>query len=239
MTIAVVLHSGGLDSSTALIWALMNPEISRAVSFGVDYGQRHKRELEYANRLATELGVERVVVSAPIGFGKSALLGEMSVPQGHYAEENMKKTVVPNRNMVMISLAVSYAESIDARYVVIAVHGGDHFIYPDCRPSFILPLSTSIEEATEGRVRLLAPFLNMTKAEIAAVAAEKGLPVKLTWSCYEGREKHCGRCATCVERIEAFKLAGLVDPTEYEAGTAFAEEVLFEWEGREKEGSRC
>lgn len=235
MTTLVVLHSGGLDSSTALVWATeMTPSV---VSFGVDYGQRHKRELEYAQRLADRLGIPRVVVSAPIGFGKSALLGEMPVPEGHYAEATMSRTVVPNRNMVMIALAVSYAESIGAGSVITAVHSGDHFIYPDCRPEFVSSLGDAIWAATEKRVRLIAPFLFSTKRDIVRKGVETDLPFELTWSCYEGGEKHCGRCSTCVERIEAFYHAGVVDPTEYEAGTSYAEQVLREW--AEGGRSRC
>lgn len=215
MTISIVLHSGGLDSSTALVWALKAGH--DVVSFGVDYGQRHKRELEYAQQLADRLGIPRIVVNAPIGFGKSALLGEMPVPKGHYAEATMSATVVPNRNMIMIALAVSYAESIGAQYVVTAVHAGDHYIYPDCRPSFTLPLSKAILGATEGRVRLLTPFISWTKTDIVSYAVENALPVELTWSCYEGGTTHCGRCGTCYERREAFELAGVTDPTVYEA----------------------
>ncbi len=214
----LAIASGGMDSSALCYWLKDREELGLVVS--VDYGQRHRRELESAKTIATHLGVEHIVLDLTrLGeqLGGSALTDDIDVPHGHYAEENMRVTVVPNRNMIMLASAGGIAVANNLEAVVTAVHAGDHFVYPDCRPEFIEACSTAMNLATDsfGNVKVEAPFVNMTKAEIAEVGDNLGVPWEDTWTCYEGGEIHCGRCATCVERLEAFDLAGVNDSTEY------------------------
>jgi 7-cyano-7-deazaguanine synthase len=208
---AFVALSGGMDSTAALTRAVrLAAESGSAVeAIGVDYGQRHAKELIHATLVADALGVPFRTRSLVGTLAGSSLLGEGSVPHGHYAEESMKATVVPGRNLAFIATLVALAAPGDQ--VWIGVHSGDHFIYPDCRASFIEPLSTAIWSAYE--VALIAPWLWVDKAGI--VTQEPSAPFALSWSCYEGGEIHCGRCGTCVERAEAFSLAGVTDPTTY------------------------
>ena len=214
---SVVLLSGGMDSTTAFYKALDETDVRMTISF--DYGQRHKIELEYAKRLSEDQGVQNVVVDIT-SVGKllqgSALSDPtVEVPDGHYAEETMKQTIVPNRNMIMLSQAIGVAIGIEAQQVWAAMHGGDHFIYPDCRPEFINHMNLIIPVATETMVKIVAPFINISKADIVQVGTALGVPYNDTWSCYKGGRVHCGRCGTCVERAEAFYLANIDDPTLY------------------------
>ncbi|HUX61797.1 MAG TPA: 7-cyano-7-deazaguanine synthase QueC [Ignavibacteriaceae bacterium] len=221
---AVVVLSGGMDSAVALYKARASGyEELYAVSF--NYGQRHKVELDYARKIARSANVKehKVVKLTSITslISASSLTSKkIDVPEGHYASENMKLTVVPNRNMIMYSIAIGYAVSIKADAVYVGVHAGDHFIYPDCRPQFIHTLDLLAKTANEGFIskdfQIVAPFLYNTKAEIASLGSLLKVPFENTWSCYKGGLKHCGKCGTCVERKEAFALVGLVDPTEYE-----------------------
>lgn len=213
----VVLLSGGLDSTTALYYARTIARSRGVVALGVSYGQNHRKELDFASATCQSLGIEFVRVQVPIGFGASALVRSAGeIPDGHYAEASMTQTVVPNRNMVMISLAGSLAESRQSSLVMTAIHAGDHFIYPDCRPGFARAMNEALAEATENRVRLSAPFIRMTKEAIVRLGAGMAVDYSLTWSCYKGGEKHCSTCGTCFERREAFELAGVADPTEYD-----------------------
>ncbi len=188
----------------------------------VDYGQRHKKELDYAKRCAERLGASFDVVDIS-GVGRllsgSALTDDIEVPHGHYAEETMAVTVVPNRNAIMLSIAYGVAVARDAQVVATAVHAGDHYVYPDCRPEFIEAFDAMQKKAVEGfgdpSLHLYTPFIRKTKAQIAEVGASLGVPYEDTWSCYEGGEVHCGLCGTCTERKEAFELAGVPDPTVY------------------------
>ncbi len=219
---AVVVFSGGLDSTTALYKAVSDGYEVYAVSF--DYGQKHRKELDQAVRIAQGLGVSHEVVDITTITGlisNSALTSsEKEVPEGHYAEDNMKVTVVPNRNMIMASIAIGYAVNIGASAIYLGVHSGDHFVYPDCRPEFVRLLSQIALTANEGFIepgfRVITPFLNSSKADIVRLGAQLQVPYELTWSCYKGGAMHCGKCGTCVERKEAFELAGLVDPTVYD-----------------------
>jgi 7-cyano-7-deazaguanine synthase len=193
--------------------------LDRLVSF--DYGQRHRREIEHAALIAAELGARHDIVDIT-ALGKfltssSLISGGDAVPDGHYAQDNMKSTVVPNRNAIMLSIAFGIAAGAKADAVGIAVHGGDHFIYPDCRPAFVDAFRTMQDRALEDlwEVELYSPFLTTDKAGIVAEGARLGVPFHLTWSCYKGGEMHCGRCGTCVERREAFHLSGVPDPTQY------------------------
>lgn len=210
----VPIVSGGLDSVTMLYALTRDHKVDLVVSF--DYSQRHRRELLAAQYHAEEVRAEhRIIPLAGILAGSVLVDDDTTVPDGHYAEQSMKATVVPGRNLVMLSIAASIAEQREADAVAIAVHGGDHFIYPDCRSDFINAAGTTISYSTEGRVGLLAPFIDGDKTDIVTRAAELGVPVVDTWSCYKGGLVHCGTCGTCVERREAFSLAGVVDPTEY------------------------
>ncbi|SMF05509.1 7-cyano-7-deazaguanine synthase [Xaviernesmea oryzae] len=215
----IVVCSGGLDSVSLAHKIAAEHELLGLISF--DYGQRHRKELDFAGACARRLGVfHQIIDMRSIGreLSGSALTDDVDVPDGHYAEETMRITVVPNRNAIMLSVAFGVAAARQADAVAIAVHGGDHFIYPDCRPGFIDAFQTMQDHALDGyaSVRLLAPYVNGSKADIVADGARHGTPFAETWSCYKGGERHCGRCGTCVERREAFHLAGVEDPTDYE-----------------------
>lgn len=216
----VCLLSGGLDSTTLLYWLRERTPADHIVGLGIHYGQRHARELQAARSIASDLGVafEEADISgvSRLLAGSSQTSAEIPVPEGHYADENMKKTVVPNRNMLMLSIAAALAVSLEYDAVAYAAHAGDHAIYPDCRPEFAGLAELTIQAGNWHQVQLVSPFIEKTKTDIAAEAARLGVPIGKTWSCYKGQEKHCGKCGTCVERIEAIRDAGLVDPTEYE-----------------------
>jgi 7-cyano-7-deazaguanine synthase len=212
-----VLLSGGMDSVTALYEALGSHEVIACLSF--DYGSKHNsRELPFAKLHAIANHIPHQVIALDFidRLFKSDLLKSGGViPEGHYAEEAMKQTVVPFRNGIMLSIAAGFAESIGAEGVVIAAHSGDHAIYPDCREDFMRAMAGAMEHGTYPGIRLLRPFITMDKAAIAKRGAELGVDHSQTWSCYKGGEIHCGVCGTCVERREAFLLAGLPDPTAY------------------------
>jgi len=218
---AVVVISGGMDSTTALYKAIADGYEVYGISF--NYGQRHKKELDYAAKICSELGIPHEIVdlqNITKLIDNSSLTGDIEVPEGHYAQENMKITVVPNRNMIMYSIAVGYAVNLKAEAVFVGVHAGDHFIYPDCRPQFIEALDVASNIGNEGfankKFRIIAPFVHIGKHDIVKIGANLGVPYEWTWSCYKGEQKHCGKCGTCVERKEAFQLAQVDDPTEYE-----------------------
>jgi 7-cyano-7-deazaguanine synthase len=215
----IVICSGGLDSVTLAHKTAAGHELAGLVSF--DYGQRHVRELEFAAACAVRLGVtHRVVDLRGVGaaLSGSALTDEVDVPDGHYAEDTMKITIVPNRNAIMLAVAFGMAAADKAGAVAAAVHGGDHFIYPDCRPGFIEAFRAMQDRALDGvaDVRLWTPYVHGSKGDIVADGARLGVPFAETWSCYKGGDRHCGRCGTCVERREAFHLAGVPDPTDYD-----------------------
>lgn len=220
-TRAIPILSGGLDSTTMLYWLRHEGfDIPSALSF--DYGQRHAKELSYAKATAKRLDVDWHLVSLASVSGlisSSALTGDTPVPEGHYAEATMAATVVPNRNMVMLSIAAAHAISVGADLVVIGAHTGDHFVYPDCRPEFFKALTHAMVLGNQGFANdgfsILAPFIGYSKTEIASLAANLGVPIADTWSCYAGGTIHCGRCGTCCERREALEEAGVTDPTEY------------------------
>ncbi|UVK49807.1 7-cyano-7-deazaguanine synthase QueC (plasmid) [Mesorhizobium sp. AR02] len=215
----LVVCSGGLDSVTLAHKVAAEYELAGLLSF--DYGQRHQKELGFAALCAERLNVpHRSIDIRQIGRGLSgsALTDGVDVPDGHYAEDTMKVTVVPNRNAIMLATAFGLAAAHKVEAVATAVHGGDHFIYPDCRPAFIDAFQMMQDRALDGyaKVRLYAPYVNLTKADIVRDGATYGTPFAQTWSCYKGAERHCGRCGTCVERREAFHLSGHLDPTDYE-----------------------
>lgn len=213
-----VICSGGLDSVTLAHKVAAEHTLSGLISF--DYGQRHKKELGFAASCAKRLGAPHILLDISVigaQLSGSALTDDVTVPDGHYAEKTMKITVVPNRNAIMLSIAYGIAAARGGQAVATAVHGGDHFIYPDCRPDFIHAFEAMQNFALEdvAQVSLYTPFLDKTKADIAAEGARLGVPFAETWSCYKGGDVHCGRCGTCVERREAFDLAGVADPTVY------------------------
>lgn len=214
----LVICSGGLDSVSLAYKVAAEQELMGLISF--DYGQRHKKEVEFAALAAERLGVEHDLIDMRhIGafLSGSALTDNVDVPDGHYAEENMKVTVVPNRNAIMLSVAFGVAAAKGAEAVATAVHGGDHFIYPDCRPDFIDAFQAMQNQALDGyaEVQLYTPFVHVPKSDIVLAGAEVKTPFADTWSCYKGGETQCGRCGTCVERREAFDIAGVNDPTVY------------------------
>ena len=211
--------SGGLDSVSLAHILADQGNLSRLVSF--DYGQRHTKELDFAAACARRLGVPHHVIdlrSVGSALTGSALTDDLEVPEGHYEEETMKVTVVPNRNAIMLTIAYGIAAAQGDDAVATAVHGGDHFIYPDCRPDFTNAFDTMQRTALEGYadVSLHVPFVHRSKADIVTEGAGANTPFAETWSCYKGGDLHCGRCGTCVERREAFDLAGIEDPTVYE-----------------------
>lgn len=218
---AVAIVSGGMDSVT-LAHYLVHEGFDLAI-LSFDYGQRHKKELGFAKACADRLGATHQIVDMRAItdlISKSALTNpEMPVPDGHYAEQTMKQTVVPNRNAIMMNIATGYAITIGADAVATGVHAGDHYIYPDCRPEFISSLGQMLRIANEGFLSpsfvVMAPFVQISKGQIADLGASLSVPWNETWSCYKGGEIHCGSCGTCFERREAFEEAGLDDPTEY------------------------
>ena len=187
----ILILSGGMDSTTLLYD--YQKRIALAISF--DYGSNHNaKEIPFAKYHCEQLGIKHIVI--PLDF--------------------MKSTVVPFRNGIMLAIAAGMAESNDLQYIMMANHGGDHTIYPDCRPEFVEAFDAAAHAGTYNGVRLLSPYCNMTKGEIAARGKALGIDYSMTWSCYRGGDKHCGKCGTCVERREALAEAGIPDPTEYE-----------------------
>lgn len=212
---SLIIVSGGMDSITLLYDR--KDTIALAVTF--DYGSNHNaREIPFAQLHCQRLGIRHIVI--PLAFMqqyfKSSLLeGADAIPDGHYADENMKSTVVPFRNGIMLAVAVGIAESNGLSRVLIANHGGDHAIYPDCRPEFISAIDTAAKAGTYVNVAIEAPYTNITKTDIARRGKSLGIDYSETWSCYKGTSVHCGTCGTCVERKEALRDAGIADPTEY------------------------
>lgn len=208
-----------MDSVTALHWAARSHEVVGAVSF--DYGSKHNhREIGFAKWHCAHLDVWHDTVALPFVnelFASDLLQSGGDIPDGHYEEETMKRTVVPFRNGIMLAIACGIAESRNAESLVIAAHSGDHAIYPDCREPFMQGMAAAMREGTYARIELLRPFIDKDKAAIAKLGHELGIDFAMTYSCYKGGETHCGTCGTCVERREAFLLAGLQDPTSYQS----------------------
>lgn len=215
----VVLCSGGMDSVTALHWARRHHTVAAALSF--DYGAKHNhREIPFAAVQAGLAGATHRII--PLGFIGEYFQSDLlksggEIPEGHYAAENMKSTVVPFRNGIMLAVAGGLAESVGAEGLVIAAHGGDHAIYPDCREDFMRAMGDALRLGSYAGIQLLRPFIAMDKAQIVTEGTRLGVDFAQTWSCYKGGEIHCGKCGTCVERREAFLQAGVSDPTKYES----------------------
>ncbi len=220
--------SGGLDSTT-MAYSLRAQGYS-VIAISFDYGQRHRKELAFAERMAADLDAPWTLIDLHAAGLTSSLTGSaltddtVTIPDGHYADESMKITVVPNRNAIMLSIACALAVTREAGAVAFGAHTGDHFIYPDCRPEFVRAFEAVVNIAVEGlaSIEILAPFLSMNKTDIVKLGDELKVPFERTWSCYKGGALHCGTCGTCVERREAFAQADLADPTMYESELAIA-----------------
>lgn len=213
---SIIIVSGGMDSVSLM--HEFKDSIALAVTF--DYGSNHNaREIACAAENCRRLEIEHLVIPLEFMsryFKSSLLSGADAIPEGHYTSSNMKSTVVPFRNGIMLAIACGLAESRGLRRVMLANHSGDHAIYPDCREDFVTAMSEAMRQGTYDGIEIFAPYTNLTKAEIATRGAKAGVDFSITYSCYKGGEKHCGLCGTCVERREAFQLAGLPDPTIYE-----------------------
>lgn len=214
---AVVIYSGGMDSFTILNKALAEGFDLYALTF--NYGQKHGKEIEFAKQVCLELGVHhRIIDITAINqlLQSSSLTSSIEIPEGHYEAANMKSTVVPNRNMILLSLAIGYAVDIGANKVYYGAHSGDHAIYPDCRPDFVHAMNRVAKLANYEPVDIVTPYLNSTKGEILADGLKMGLDYGKTWTCYNGRERACGKCGSCIERLEAFAENNATDPLSYE-----------------------
>lgn len=213
---SAIIVSGGMDSITLLYDH--KDEIALGISF--DYGSNHNaREIPFAKMHCERLGIKHITINLDFmhQYFKSSLLdGAEAIPEGHYADDNMKSTVVPFRNGIMLAIAIGIAESNNLDQVFIANHGGDHTIYPDCRPEFINAIDVAATAGTYNNVKVIAPYTKITKSDIARIGKRLGIDYAETWSCYKGGEVHCGKCGTCVERKEALAEAGIEDKTIYE-----------------------
>ena len=213
---SIIVLSGGLDSTTLLYE--YQSRIALAVSF--DYGSNHnQRELTFAALHCERLGIKHLIIPLDFihqYFHSSLLSGADAVPEGNYDDENMRSTVVPFRNGIMLAVAAGLAEDNGLQQIMMANHAGDHAIYPDCRPSFVQAMDHAVQAGTYNGVRLFTPYTHLTKADIARRGKTLGIDYSETWSCYKGGEHHCGKCGTCTERIEALREADVEDKTVYE-----------------------
>ncbi len=213
---SILVYSGGMDSTTMLYD--YKDEIALAVSF--DYGSNHnQKELHFASLHCKRLGIKHIII--PLEFMKqyfhsSLLEGGDAIPEGHYAADNMRSTVVPFRNGIMIAIAAGLAENYGLQRIMLANHSGDHTIYPDCRPEFAAAMDKACQAGTYQHVQLFTPYTEWTKTDIARRGKALGIDYAETWSCYKGGERPCGKCGTCVERREALREAGIEDTTQYE-----------------------
>jgi len=224
----VLIYSGGMDS-TVLLYTLLNENYTvRCLS--IDYGQKHKKELLAASKICSDLNLEHKTINLSnlnLLFKNSSLINpDQPIPEGHYEQENMKATVVPNRNMILLSLATAWAISTESELVSYAAHAGDHAIYPDCRESFAQSMNEAMQLCDWNAIQLHRPFVHLTKADICKLGSELQVPYENTWSCYLGGKLHCGRCGTCIERREAFYLADIEDPTTYMPNAPSIEQML-------------
>ena len=216
---AIIILSGGIDSTT-LLYDIINQGLDvYAVSF--NYGQKHSKELDFAAQTCKKLHVPHKIIdissiTAAGIFGDSSLTSDIEIPEGHYEEDVMKSTVVPNRNMIMLSLALAYGISIRSEKIYYGAHAGDHAIYPDCRPSFVQKMQEVARVSHYYPIEIEVPYLNINKIDIVKRGTELNVDYSLTWTCYKGKEKACGKCGSCVERLEAFRDNGQEDPIPYE-----------------------
>lgn len=213
---AVVVYSGGMDSFTVLHNALATGAEVYPISF--NYGQKHSKELLFAKKVCEELNLTHKIVDiSAINslMTGSSLTDDIDIPEGHYHDSNMKSTVVPNRNMILLSLAIAYAVSLESKKVFYGAHSGDHHIYPDCRPEFVEAMNKVSLIANYQAVEIVAPYLYQSKADILRSGLSMNLDYSKTWTCYKGQEQACGKCGACHERLESFAENGVSDPLEY------------------------
>jgi len=216
MTKIIVVYSGGLDSFTLLNEAMQLAYDVSTISF--DYGQKHKKELDFVKKFCTQESIDHKIidVSSIKGlFSGSSLTDNLDIPKGHYEDESMQSTVVPNRNMIMISLALGYAVTKKAKEVWFGAHSGDHAIYPDCRPEFVEKMDAVARIANYSPIEVKAPYISKSKSEILEIGLSLHLDYGLTWTCYEGKELACGSCGACYERLESFSNNQAIDPIQY------------------------
>ena len=213
---SIIILSGGMDSTTMLYE--YKDEIALALSF--NYGSNHnEKELYFARLHCDRLDIPHIIIPLEFihdYFHSSLLEGAGAIPEGNYDDENMRSTVVPFRNGIMLASAAGMAESRGLKRLMMANHSGDHAIYPDCRQTFVDAMNQAIKAGTYEGIELFTPYTGITKADIARRGKALGIDYAETWSCYKGGEKHCGKCGTCTERKEALKEAGIEDTTEYE-----------------------
>lgn len=215
---AVIILSGGMDSTTLAYDIVKEGNYDEVHAISFDYGQVHSKELACAKSTAAKLGLRshHIVNLSDLGsLLNSALTGNHPVPEGAYDDENQKQTVVPNRNMIMLSIAAGYAMSIGAIDVYYGAHAGDHAIYPDCRPAFMVALNDVLKVSHYTQVMVFAPYIHYSKGNIVARGSMLGVPYEDTWTCYKGGDVSCGVCGSCDERLKAFEYAGVKDPLEY------------------------
>jgi 7-cyano-7-deazaguanine synthase len=212
---AVVIYSGGMDSFTLVNSLARDKSIDELHAISFDYGQKHDRELFRARAVCEELKIPHYVIQLPIP-GKSALTTPAEVPEGHYAAPNMRETVVPNRNMVMLSIAAQHAYTLDADALFYGAHSGDHAIYPDCRKEFVDAMNQAVNIGNYTSLAIIAPYIDLTKGDIVKIGLELGLDYSKSYTCYNGRVRPCGKCGACTERLEAFQQNNVKDPLEYE-----------------------
>ncbi|MDO6524673.1 7-cyano-7-deazaguanine synthase QueC [Motilimonas sp. 1_MG-2023] len=213
----VVIYSGGMDSFTVLNKAIRQGYDVYALTF--NYGQRHVKEVDVASQFCQNNNINHKIVDiSAINqlIGGSSLTSDIDIPEGDYDPENMSSTVVPNRNMILLSLAIGYAVSIQAEQVMYGAHGGDHDIYPDCRPEFVRRMNDVAAIANYEAVEIVTPYLTASKEAILSDGINMGLDYQTTWTCYNGREQACGKCGACKERLGAFAANGMTDPLSYE-----------------------
>jgi len=216
MTKIIVVYSGGLDSFTLLNEAIRSGKDVSALSF--DYGQKHNKELDCVEKFCAQESIDSKIIdvsSIKELFQGSSLTDEIDIPKGHYEDDSMKSTVVPNRNMILISLALGYAVTKEAEEVWFGAHAGDHAIYPDCRPEFVEKMDAVARIANYSPIAVKAPYIAMSKTEILAIGLNMQLDYGLTWTCYEGKELACGSCGACHERLESFAANNVIDPIKY------------------------
>ena len=216
MTKIIVVYSGGLDSFTLLNEAIRSGKDVSALS--LDYGQKHNKELHFVEKFCAQESIDSKIVdvsSIKELFKGSSLTDEIDIPKGHYEDDSMKSTVVPNRNMILISLALGYAVTKEAEEVWFGAHAGDHAIYPDCRPEFVEKMDAVARIANYSPIAVKAPYIAMSKTEILAIGLNMQLDYGLTWTCYEGKELACGSCGACHERLESFAANNVIDPIKY------------------------
>jgi len=238
MNKVVVVYSGGLDSTVLLTKCIK--EFDEVVALNFSYGSKHNvKEREAAHKVCSKLNIELVLVDLPFVnelFKSDLLKSGGDVPEGHYADESMRRTVVPFRNGIMLSIAVGFAESVGAECVAIATHAGDHAVYKDCLPEFISSMSHTSEIGTYEKIYVYAPFVNITKAEVVAEGLKIEAPFDLSWTCYNGKDRPCLKCSTCEERIGAFYQNNIADPslTEDEWASGVKNMLIVEKEWGEK-----